>query len=56
MFESLLSRYIIGLGTQMRGINVIFDCVNRMYYKCGETTLNMVVHILILRTGEKRKK
>ena len=56
MFESLFSRYIIGLGTQMRGINVIFDCVNRMYYNCHKTTLNVVVHILILRTGEKRKK
>ena len=33
-FESLLSRYKIGSETQMRVINLIFDCVNLMYYSC----------------------
>ena len=28
LFESLLFRYYIGLETQMRGSDFIFDCVN----------------------------
>ena len=34
LFESLLFRYYIGLETQMRGSDFIFDCVNLMHYKC----------------------
>ena len=30
-FESLPSRYEIGLETQIRGIDSIFDCVNLIY-------------------------
>ena len=33
LFESLLSKYQIGLETQMRGRDFIFDCVNLMYYE-----------------------
>ena len=33
-FESLLSRYRIGLETSMKGRNVIFDSVQQLYYKC----------------------
>ena len=32
-FQSLLSRYQIGLGTSMRGTDFIFDCVHLLYYK-----------------------
>ena len=34
LFESLLSRYQIGLKTSMNGSDFIFDCVNLLYYKC----------------------
>ena len=34
LFNSLLSRYQIGLETQMRGNDVIFNCVGLLYYKC----------------------
>ena len=34
LFESLLSRYQIGLEKQMRGSDFIFDCVNLMYCVC----------------------
>ena len=33
-FQSLLSRYQIGLETSMRGSNFIFACVSLLYYKC----------------------
>ena len=34
IFESLLSRYQIGLGTSTKGSNFIFDLVQLLYYKC----------------------
>ena len=34
LFHLLLSRYQIGLDTQMGGNDFIFDCVNVIYYKC----------------------
>ena len=34
LFDSLLSRYQIGLETQMRGLDFVSDCVNLLYYKC----------------------
>ena len=33
-FQSLRSRYQIGLETSMKGSNFIFDCVHLLYYKC----------------------
>ena len=33
LFESLLSRYQIGLQTSMRGRDFIFDSVQLLYYK-----------------------
>ena len=33
-FQSLLSRYQIGLETSMRHINFISDCVHLLFYKC----------------------
>ena len=34
LFESLLSRYQICLGTSMRGRSFIFDLVEMLYSKC----------------------
>ena len=34
LFESLLSKYQIGLETSMRGSNFIFDSVQILHYKC----------------------
>ena len=34
LFESLVSRYKIGLETQMRSSDLIFDFINLIYYKC----------------------
>ena len=34
LFDSFLSRYQIGLETQMTDSNFIFACVNLLYYKC----------------------
>ena len=34
LFDSVLPRYQIGLNTQMRGSEFIFDCVNLLYCKC----------------------
>ena len=34
LFESLLSRYYIGLETSMKGSDFIFDCINFLHYKC----------------------
>ena len=33
-FQSLLSRYQTGLETSMKGRDLIFDCVNLLYYEC----------------------
>ena len=37
LFESLLSRYQIGLKTSMKGSNLIFDSFSLLYYECHET-------------------
>lgn len=34
VFESLLSRYQVGLKTLMRGSHFIFDDINFLYYEC----------------------
>ena len=36
LFESLLSRYQIGLKTSMKGSNLIFDNFSLLYYECRE--------------------
>ena len=38
-FDLLLSKYQIGLETQMKRSDFIFDCVNLLYYKCYKTNL-----------------
>ena len=38
VFESLLSRYRIGLETSMRGSDFIFESVQLLYYKCQNVT------------------
>ena len=34
LFQSLLSRYQIGMETSMKGSAFIFDLVHLLYYKC----------------------
>ena len=34
LFESLVSRYQIGLETSMKGSDSIFGCVHLLYYNC----------------------
>ena len=36
LFESLVSRYQIGLETSMAGSDFIFDSVQLLYYKCNK--------------------
>ena len=40
LFQSLLSRYQIGMKTSMRVSDFIFDCVHLLYYKCHEVSFN----------------
>ena len=40
LFESLLSRYQIGLETSMTGSDFIFDCGHLLYYKCHKINPN----------------
>ena len=39
-FQSLLSRYQIGLETSMKGSDCIFNCVHLLCYKCHKINLN----------------
>ena len=34
LFQSLLSRYQIGLEKSTKGSDSVFDCVHILYYKC----------------------
>ena len=43
LFESLRSRYQIGLETSMRGSDFIFDSIQLLYYKCDKINLNVGV-------------
>ena len=40
LFESRLSRYLIGLETPVKGSDFIFDCVDLLYYKCHKINVN----------------
>ena len=39
-FESLLSRWQIGLETTMKGNNFNLDCIDLLHYKCHKINLN----------------
>ena len=39
-FQSLLSRYQIGLETSMKGSAFAFGCVHLLYYKCHKVNPN----------------
>ena len=39
LFESLLSRYQIGLETSMQHSNFLFSCVYLLYYECHKINL-----------------
>ena len=51
LFESLRSRYQIGLETSMRGSDFIFDSIQLLYYKCDKINFKCGGHILVLQTG-----
>ena len=51
LFDLLHSRYQVNLETSMRGSDLIFDSVQMRYYKCHKVNLDVVVYILVLRTG-----
>ena len=51
LFESLLSRYLIGLKTPVKGSDFIFDCVDLLHYKCHKINLNCGGSYQILLTG-----
>ena len=40
LFQSLLSRYQIGLETSMKGSGFVFDCVLSIYIKCHKINPN----------------
>ena len=40
-FESILSRYQIGLETSVKGSDSIFNCVHLLYYKCYKINPNL---------------
>ena len=50
LFESLISRYQIGLETSMRGSDFIFDSVQRLYYKCHKVNFKRGGSYIILQT------
>ena len=41
-FESLLSRYQLGLETSMKGSNFVFDSVELLYHKCHKANFKRV--------------
>ena len=45
LFQSLLSKYQIGLETSMKGSDFIFDCVNLLYWKCHKINFKRGGHI-----------
>ena len=51
LFESLISRYQIGLETSMRGSDFIFDSVQRLYYECQKINFKRGGSYIILQTG-----
>ena len=40
LFQSLVSRYQIGLETSMKGSDFVFDCVHLLYHKCHKRNPN----------------
>ena len=40
LFQSLLSRYQIGLEAPMKSSEFVFDCVQSLYYKCHKINRN----------------
>ena len=45
LFQSLLSRYQIGLQKSVKSSDIIFDCVNFLQYKYHRINLNVVDHV-----------
>ena len=45
LFDLLLFRYQIALGTQMRGSDFIFDCIILLYYKYHKTNFKRGLYV-----------
>lgn len=56
IFDWLLSRFQVGLETQMRGNNFISDCVNLLYYKCHNVNFKRGGSYIASPLRQKRKK
>ena len=51
LFDSLHSRYQIGLETSMKGSNFIFDSVQLLHYKCHKINFKRVGSYTVLQFG-----
>ena len=56
IFDWLLSRFQVGLETQMRGNHFISDCVNLLYYKCHNVNFKRGGSYIASPLRQKRKK
>ena len=56
LFDFFLSRYHIGLETQMRGSDFIFDCINLFHYKCHEINFKCGASYIDSADSIKKKK
>ena len=56
IFQSLLSRYQIGLETSFKSSDFVFDCVHLLYYKCHKINSNQGVSYLDSPDWIKDKK
>ena len=56
IFDWLLSRFQVGLETQMRGNNFISDCVILLYYKCHNVNFKRGGSYIASPLRQKRKK
>ena len=56
LFESLLSKYQIGLETLIKGSNFIIDCVNLLYCKCHKINLKVGGSYIVFADCIKNKK
>ena len=51
LFDSLFSRYQIGLERSMRGSDFTFDSVQMLFYKCHKINFILGGHISIFQFG-----
>ena len=56
LFQSLISRYQIGLESSMRGTDLIFDCDHLLHYKCHKINFKRGVSYIDSPDWTKSKK